>query len=217
VKIHAYTVCVNYDRHLARGIDGWRGSLDGWTVATHPDDLATQALCAQHGVDAHLTDAFYRDPRARFDKFLGLSEAIAAHPPEDWLLLIDADVAPPADWRAIVERAAPQPGALYGARRQHVDGRRIVDGELAGYFQLFHASDPAWLADPTLGSWVSGGSGDSALMLRWPRERPVVLPLTLTHHGEPGANWCGVGREAERVAMLRARKVAGWRAERLDR
>lgn len=217
MKISAFTVCVNYDRHLARGIDAWASSLDEWTVATHPDDLATHALCAQHGVRTFCTDAFYRDPRARFDKFLALSEAIAAHPPSDWALLIDADVAPPADWREIVERAAPRVGTLYGARRC-VNGAKYPDAELAGYFQLWHSSDPAWTADPTLGSWVSCGSGDSALMMRWPRPtRQVVLPITLTHSGDPGANWCGVGRDAERVEMLRARRVAGWQAERLDR
>lgn len=215
MKVHAYTVSVGYDRELARGIDGWRGGLDAWAVVTHPDDLATQSLCAQHGVEVFLTDAFYRDPRAHFDKFLALSEAIAARPPEEWLLLIDADVQPPAGWRRYVEQC--QPGTLYGAKRQHADGRRIVDGELAGYFQLFHVSDPAWSADPWLGSWVSCGSGDSALMLRWPAARQVVLPLTVVHHGDPGANWCGVGRDAERVEMLKARRVAGWRAERLDR
>lgn len=217
MKIHAYTVCVGYDRELARGIDAWRAGLDGWTVATHPDDVATQALCAQHGVNVFLTDAFYRDPRARFDKFLGLSEAIAARPPEEWLLLIDADVQPPDGWRRSVEGERPHIGTLYGAKRRHDDGRQIVDGELAGYFQFFHSSDPAWTADPWLGSWVSCGSGDSALMLRWPAAQQVVLPLTLTHHGDPGANWCGVGRDAERIEMLRARKVSGWRAERLDR
>lgn len=216
MKIHAYTVCVGYDRELARGIDAWRAGLDGWTVATHSDDLATQALCAQHGVEVFLTDAFYRDPRARFDKFLGLSEAIAARPPEEWLLLIDADVQPPEGWRRFVEGARPKIGTLYGAKRQ-VDGRAYPDAELAGYFQLFHTSDPAWTADPWLGSWVSCGSGDSALMLRWPAAQQVVLPLALTHHGSPGANWCGVGRDAERVEMLRARKASGWRAERLDR
>ena len=215
MKISAYTACVNYDRELARGIDPWRAGLDEWTVVTHPDDLATHALCAQHGVRTFATDAFYRDPRARFDKFLSLSEAIAAHPPGDWILLIDADVSPPSDWRAIVERACPQIGTLYGAKRQYADGRRIVDGELAGYFHLYHSTDPAWAADPTLGSWVSCGSGDSALLARWPRARQVVLPITLVHAGEPGVNWCGVGRDAERVEMLRARRENGWRAERL--
>lgn len=217
MKIHAYTVCVGYDRELARGIDAWRAGLDAWTVVTHPDDVATQALCAQHGVDVYLTDAFYRDPRARFDKFLGLSEAIRDRAPDDWLLLIDADVQPPEGWRCTVDGACPQAGTLYGAQRRHADGQRIVDGELAGYFQLFHSSDPAWTADQWLGSWVSCGSGDSALMLRWPMARQVVLPLTLTHHGQPGANWCGVGREGELREMLRARRVSGWRSERLDR
>jgi hypothetical protein len=214
MNINGVIVCVDYADHLAHGLASWRHGLDSLVVVTVPRDRQTLTLCGDHGVAVHETDVFYR-PGAVFNKSGAIDEALAAHPSHDWTLLIDADVAPPSDWRSIVEAADPQCGTLYGAKRANPDDTPIHDHELAGFFTLFHSKDQA--AQNPLGHWHNAGSYDSAFSRRWPRERQAILPLTLVHHGDsPGANWCGRGNHAGLLEMRMNRvKRGGWRHEQL--
>ena len=231
MRIAAVTTCVSraYAERLALGIETWRDTLDEWIVVTTATDRATLDLCQRHRVRTLATNAFTRDPRAIFDKAQAINEGLAALAPSDWLLLIDADVRPPVDWRRALECC--EPGTLYGARRgQHarpvVSGTAPVPGppvrpgmrnELGGFFHLWAAADPAWTAEPTLGSYVSAGAYDSAFEMRWPRERRLRLQLTLSHSGRPDRDWCGVGNDAGFREMLKKRReLGGWGHERLD-
>jgi hypothetical protein len=210
VKIHGFTVSVDYADLLAPSVDRWLHGLDGWVVITTPDDQATQRLCARQGITLHRTRAFY-DDGTRFNKAKAMAEAYDRFPPSDWVLLIDADVIPPDDWRARVDQAAPEPGKLYGAGRRLESGSLYREGEIAGYFQLFHASDRNVQRRPVFDcTWRHAGGYDSEFQFRWKADWRRYIPgLELVHQGEPGQNWFGRGRVAEMDAMLRRRLAAG--------
>ena len=216
MKITGITTSVGYADKLARGLALWRDGLDALTVVTRATDRATLALCESTGVPTLCTEAFTRD-RAAFNKAAALDDGLLAAAPSDWVLFFDADIVPPSDWRQVVEFAEPVCGSIYGARREFEDGRWIGDGELAGYFQLWHIADPATQGRPLLGSWMNASGYDSTFIERWAEERRIILPLTLTHLGQPCRNWCGIGNVAGMTKLHKDRKrFGGYKHERLD-
>lgn len=216
--ISGLVACVGYAPRLELGLERWRDGLEQLLVVTSLDDVDTLALCMRLGVQVLSTDAFHRDPAAYFNKAAALEEGFAYLDPQDWCLFLDADVVPPPDWRQRLDGMKVTPGHIYGARRKLEPGQ--VDkghGEQAGYFQLWHCRDPVAQSRPLLGSWVSCASYDTMFLRRWAMPNRVFLPLELTHVGEVGANWCGLGN-AEGLAALHAerdRHAKDWMHERL--
>ena len=230
MRIIGLTTCVGYADRLEKGLTLWRDGLNELVVVTSPEDSTTRMICGRDSVTTRTTAAFKRDG-ACFNKaaalneglFLllhdnGYSEAIS------WLLLFDADVVPPEGWRDIAGHQilirGHRPYYIYGASRVDEQGIRIPDGDqIGGYFQLFNLADPRWLAEPTFGSWMTASAYDSALMLRWPPENRVTLPLTLVHHGPVATHWLGPGTGVADVQALQARRQAegpgSWKKERL--
>ena len=106
--------------------------------------------------------------------------------------------------------------ALGPAQGFAADGRPVQDCELGGFFQLFHATDPALTVRPLFGSWHNASGYDSAFLERWPESHRTILPLTVTHLGRTGIHWCGRDNRAGMGAMqAERREQGGWRHERL--
>lgn len=212
MKIHGLVVSVNYAPELAKSIGLWMNGLESLVVVTDLVDDATVELADKHGVTAFRTDAFTRHG-AHFNKGMAQQEAWECVPKDDWLLSIDADVIPPADWKEQVERANPQLGFLHGCYRYEETGRRIADDTHGyGYFQLFHASDPIAQRDPFFDTfWYHAGNGDSMIMLRWRDCGKLAppLPLKLVHPGGKSENWFGRGEREKFEAMQRERRRRG--------
>jgi hypothetical protein len=211
MEIHGLVVSVDYSSELARSIDRWITGLASLAVVTAPRDEETIALVRKVGADLHLTEAFWEE-HAHFNKARAMEEARARLSSEGWHLFIDADVIPPVDWLAQLEAAAPTPGTLHGARRVFEDGRPLPDHELAGFFQLFHSSDPR-ATRPLDRDWLHGGNYDSTFMGRWPAELQRILDLTLVHLGEPGQNWCGRGNDEAMRKIRERRRSRPWQSE----
>ena len=235
--IHGITVCVDYAAELEVGLRRWWVYLDSLTIVTMARDTATIDLARQWaagGPSAHLhvTDAFTRDG-ATFNKGRALEEARAdlmarIWGAPAWILLFDADIVPPADWRDRLEGITP--GFLYGCRRFQGAPDALEDtGQPSlphdvpgvGYFQLFHVVDPVVTgADPLIETdWIHAGNYDNRLLDRWRAAgRPAVnLPFRVAHLGPPGVNWCGKGN-APAVARIRAerrRRGGRWDHERI--
>lgn len=214
--IHGLVVCVDYADFLRRSLSLWKTTLDSITIVTTMRDYATAQLAIAYDTAIYITDSFYKDG-AYFNKGRAMQEARAGLPvgEEDWHLFFDADIVPPSHWQAVVERETV-PGMLYGANRLDENGRRVPDGEIAGFFQLFHSQDPK-AQSPLDCHWLHAGNYDTNFQARWdPRER-VCLPLTVQHIGPVGRNWCGVGNEAalSKIFQERQRK-GGWQHERID-
>jgi hypothetical protein len=230
MRIVGLTVSVNYADLLERAMPRWVEGLDALVVVTTPEDTETLRLVARWGVAWWSTRAFYEDGCA-FNKGKAMSAAVEAmrllEDDPDWIATFDADVIPPAGWRAIVEAAAPRPGTLYGAVRAipvRTFGNSLAyddspdpehwlelsEAELPGFFQLWHASDPnvqRWpLYDCT---WRHAGGYDSEFQFRWPVDRKIKLPIMLEHIGVPGRNWWGRGNDAAADAMFEERRRTG--------
>lgn len=218
MRIHGLTVCVNYADLLAKGMENWKRGLDDLRVVTTPSDEATLRLCDRWGVEAYTTNVFYGNG-ATFNKGAAIAEAFEAFEWPDWCAFIDSDIIPPIDWRSEVEMHNPIPGNLYGARRRLENGWEIPDGELAGWFQLFHGQDLHALVRPIVDThWKHAGCYDSYFAGRWPIESRIILPIKMIHQGTPGANWCGRGNDAAMQDLLIERRVrGGHQHERISR
>jgi hypothetical protein len=215
MKISALCVCVDYADLLRPSLARWASGLDDLLVVSSKSDMATYNLCASLGVPCHATDVFY-EAGAAFNKAAAMDLALERLRRDEWLLAFDADVVPPADWKARLESLSPACGNLYGAVRTDGTGKRINDGELAGFFQLWHADDPVAQERPLFGSWHNASAYDSEFMRRWPADRRVILPIELEHQGPRGTNWCGRGNHQGMLAMQFERsRRGGYRHERL--
>lgn len=215
MKVHAITTSVDYSAELAQSIDRWIAVLASLTVVTCARDHETQRLAESAGARLLVTEAFF-EAGAHFNKGKALQQARELLPEEDWHLFVDADVVPPVDWLERVAATDPRRDVLHGARRRYEDGRPIHDAELAGFFQLFHSSDPR-AAAPLASDFTHAGCYDSDFMLRWPRRLQRILDVELVHLGEPGRNWCGRGNESALEEIRRRRRTRSWRDERIGR
>ncbi len=251
--MRALTVCVEYDDLLRLTLPRLLRHFDWLLVVTSPADDRTQYLVAQTVAEAmagdearkvqlHVTDAFTRGG-ATFNKGLAIEEGLDVLGRDGWLAIVDADIVLPST--PIPNPQSLIPGFLYGParRRMCVDPAAwdrgddwsahpfIQDHELAGFFQLFHASDPALWERPWYGiDWRHAGGCDSVFQAKWPAERRVRLPFEVLHLGPDGTNWHGrisprldgaaiPGREARARAhaeMHRLRGQFGTSRERLE-
>lgn len=235
MRIDGLTVCVDYAAELKLSLDRWAAALDSVMVVSAPRDRATREACRAAGrrVSAYFTTAFYED-QAAFNKGRALQEGLSLVRPREWVLLFDADIVPPVDLRERIEAAGIRPGTLYGCPRHQAPDPEAWDSppdrwpsmndrEVAGYFMLFHAADPAVGDIHALipSRYTHAGNYDSELQNRWGlgagMDRKAWLDIPLLHVGQPGANWCGVGNERA-VADLRRQRRAGrhWTQETIS-
>jgi hypothetical protein len=229
MTIHGLTVCVNYADFLERGIARWMAGLASLTVVTTPADVETQAVALAHGANFFATDLFTADG-AVFNKGRAMEAARLTMPWSDWILFFDSDVVPPADWP--VKLRGLIPGWLYGCHRFDVVGDQIEDRFQpncahdvpgVGFFQLFHASDPAVQTkpgEPLIDThWIHGGNYDNRFMDRWRANGRKVrtVPFRVAHVGER-ENWFGRGNREAFEAMQAERKRRGgrWEHERIE-
>lgn len=191
-------------------------------VITSPQDDAVRAVVAAvPGARLSVTDAFTRH-NTRFNKGLAIEEAgldfMGRH---GWILIHDADILLPDS----LPLDSFQPGWLHGARRRMLEdpsrwhpGLRwaecpvLRDGGPVGFFQAFHAGDPAikdkrpWY-DVSFGH---AGGGDAYMMEHWPNSRRKVLPIDVLHLGKVDLNWMGTDPEG-RDLMARFVHENQWR------
>lgn len=215
MRIHGMTVSVNYADLLSRSIAFWRSQMESLTIVTDLQDDETAQLASDNGCACVRTDAFTRHGAA-FNKGLAQQEAWSTVNKVGWILLFDADIIPPVDWKEQVIEANPKHGYLHGCYRYDENGNRINDDTHGyGYFQLFHGSDELTKFNPFFDTqWQHAGNGDSSIMLRWRKRGRLapVLPLKLLHPGGPSHNWYGRGEREKFRAMERerVRRGGGW-------
>ncbi len=198
----AMTVCVEYDDLLAITLPQAQKHFDEIIVVTSPTDIRTIQYCKESGINIYATDAFYRN-RTSFNKGLALEEGFDIIGREGWICIFDSDIVMPD----ILPLPALQVGKLYSPFRKIVTNihtfnphnkdwseyYRFPDLELAGYFHLFHADDPAiFLKRPWYGTnWKHAGGCDSHFMSYWKEENKIRLQFDVLHLGETEVNWHG--------------------------
>lgn len=217
MNIIGLTVCVNYSEFLSRSIDRWKEGCTSIIVVTSPDDTETGKLCREHGVICFPSDAFTRNG-AFFNKGAAIAEAydrLGLSSCDGWILFFDADVQPPADWKKYA--LAVEVGELWGAHRASEDGTPIRDNDVAGFFMLFHSSDPNVQQKPIVETcWKHAGNYDTEFQSRWWNSGKIRrFTLTLTHFGETSQNWYGRGQPYRMKRMLDERRYFGTTHERI--
>jgi hypothetical protein len=203
-SVRGIVVCVNYDDLLSITLPRNLRHLRECLVVTSPDDVRTQELVrTTPGARLHVTDAFSRHG-ATFNKGLALEEGFDVLGREGWILIWDADILLPD--RLPLDRL--KFGSLHGARRRMLEdparwhpgfnwaeAKPAPDAGMIGFFQLFHAADPAlenvrpWYEV----TFAHAGGGDAYFIEHWRRRRATmtVFPLEVLHLGPKDSNWFG--------------------------
>lgn len=238
VGINAITVCVGYDDFLRLTLPRTLLHVDKLMVVTTASDVRTQELVDKYDrAECFITDAFYRGG-ASFNKGWAMEEGFDALGRDGWILILDADIVLPATmptWNL-------EPGKMYTPPRRimsKVDGlieTPVVDMATLplrqesgnfGYFQLFHAGDPAIAQLPWYETtWVHAGGADSVFEKRWMKTNKLRLPFEVIHLGDPDQNWFGRVRprldtgEVDSEAEVRLQRVEalhrkyGWKGRK---
>jgi hypothetical protein len=199
--MRAITVSVGYHDFLDITLRAAIPHFESIMVVTDYEDVETMEVIEEHGVKYHQTNAFYRDS-CKFNKGAALEEGFDSMGREGWMVVMDADIVMPET----VEAPKVEAGNLYCPRRRECRqphenylGQKdwshfpvVGDLEHAGFFQLFHASDPVLAVRPWYGvQWKHAGGCDSDFQAKWPNNRKLWLPFDVLHLGEHGTNWCG--------------------------
>lgn len=236
--VRALIVCVEYADILALTLPHNAEFLSEVMIVSTETDFATRRLAKEFEIPIHLTNVFYRRG-AHFNRFAAIEEGLNVFGRHGWLLLLDADIAIPkfrhpftpvvgrvyTPYRRVLKVHRFNPSE--GLPEQHTwagHKRPLMKDEQSGYFQLFHASDPA-LGRPPWHSldWTWAGNADVAFQNRWQVANRVRPPFEVLHIGVPKENWTGrvspfldgsVHPDAEvrkdhREMLLRSRIVAG--------
>ena len=214
MQISGLTICVDYSDLLEKSIDTWAKTLDRLVIVSNLDDSQTVKLAWPYrhsNIELFRTNVFYENG-AIFNKSLAICEAMRAlnWGVENWCMFFDADIVPPHNWRQVWEAQRPDPEFMYGAHRWLENGEPILELEMAGWFQIFHSSNPNVQRRPLLQTdWKHAGGYDSEFHQRWREHQKVWLPLHLIHQGMHGENWFGRGQKEQMEAMLNRRKEIG--------
>lgn len=227
--MNGITVCVDYSDLLSITLPYNREHFNRFVVVTSPHDQSTIQVARENDAYLWLTESFYHNG-AIFNKWRALEEGLAVFKnSDDWLTVMDADIL----WPTKINHGQYVFGNLYTPRRRihenlsdFTNGYTLGEllwnrsplyneGEFAGYSQIFHTADNAFLGSH--GSWYPdwkhAGGGDSVFQSRWPFENKVRPDWECLHLGPPMRNWCGrvtpftdgsLPKEAEeRAAKLR--------------
>ena len=202
LPITCITVCVNYDDYFALCLERAATFFRRWIVVTTPEDIATQALCAKHGVECYRTAVFYRDG-STFNKGAALNEVMQVCRPTGWLLFMDSDIVLPKDFPKQLDPeklGRLKPDCLYGASRQFIEtyedykAERVanpgkIDTRVIGFYQMVHSDA---LATYTFREHTNASRYDDAVRKYFDEKGKVhKLPIVVWHLGVVKRNWDG--------------------------
>lgn len=194
-------VCVDYADILALTLPYNIHHFKSIVVATTPNDVETIKVCNDVGATVHLTEVFYANG-AKFNKFAALEECLDIVQHDDWLAIMDADIAIPkiinTDFaignlyspfrrmlldisNGIPEENTWQQLPLYNYTKEHL-----------GYLQIFHPDDIHLGSRPWHGlNWSHAGGGDSFFQYKWSDKLKLRPDWECLHLGPAEVNWCG--------------------------
>lgn len=216
-RIVMVVVCVGYSSILRDVIVYNRDETDGIVVVTEDSDEGTKKLCREFNLVCHTSDKKHLN-NAYFNKGAMINEGIAIAKKEfktSWILLSDADIILPYDFKKIWSVKILNPGTLYYAERIHVKRQnlnrymlspeKIKNEELVlphtnrypwGYFQLFNLNAEALRFRKNFYSedYISAGYVDGEFLNLWPESRRHFTGVRLIHieHGDECSNWDGI-------------------------
>lgn len=200
--ISAITICVEYHDILDLTLGYNKSFYDRVLIVTSLTDQKTVDVCAKHDVPVHQTNAFY-ERNALFNKFAAMEEGLQILGRDEWILVHDADILIPQHRPEFNLRIGnlytphrriwdPIPSEVPEERLWRTKRRTLANEEFAGYFQLFHGSDPVLMEKPWFQTdWTWAGGADTFFHERWPANKKVRPPFEVLHLGPPFTNWAG--------------------------
>lgn len=200
--ISAITICVEYHDILDLTLGYNKSFYDRVLIVTSLTDQKTVDVCTKHDVPVHQTNAFY-EKNAIFNKFAAMEEGLQVLGRDGWILVHDADILIPRHRPEFKLRIGnlytphrriwdPIPNEVPEERLWRTKRRTLANEEFAGYFQLFHGSDPVLMEKPWFQTdWTWAGGADTFFHERWPASKKVRPPFEVLHLGPPFTNWAG--------------------------
>jgi hypothetical protein len=153
MKTECIIASFNYSDFLSVTLPLNRDAFDRVVVYTKREDLETQRVCSENGVEFVVTESFCKDG-AKFNRGAVYNEAIASLVFKEWVCLMDSDVVLPSQFKQLFSDVNPSQELFYGARRYNVETPElwkkikenpntlsdvlIFRGFGYGYFQMFH-------------------------------------------------------------------------------
>lgn len=219
--ICAITVCIGYAQYLRVTAMHNRALFQRWVIVTSQDDLNTQNLCMELGLEmvavAHSAPPF----QAATNKAWYIDEGrrrSADH--AGWYVIVDADTVVSEQVASNIGLACLSPGMLYGcwgrifarsqdevawlAQRWYLAAPQAMP--IIGYFQMFHSSVTTPYAK-SLGSFVPGFSeayDDVMFRHQFAPSRQALIPGYCVHLGQANTNWRGRLDSLNHVNRVRA-------------
>lgn len=202
MQIVGVCVCVDYADFLAETLPRSAAALDRVYVVTCASDEETIALCSQHAsaVEVLLSEDLHKDNAAFNKAALVRAGQCIAHErhPDAWVIVLDADILLPEDFRGLVEAAGAEedPTALYGCQRHDFHSREELAADTpslkfpekfshCGYFQMYHDKSKLYPE-----SSHNCGACDEQFASAFPVKK--LLPkLNVSHMGLNSKNWNG--------------------------
>lgn len=214
MKLECVLVCVNYSDYLSCVIESNKKYFDNIVVVTTEKDQKTIDLCNTNGVSIVLTDRLYENG-TKFNKGKAVNDGIKNLKFNDWVLITDADMLMPDNFRNKIESINLNSEAIYGTHRYmcptHNDFMFYNDNKIinkswplqrhrlaigVGFFQLINYNSkvmanltPKWYSE----DFGTAGRSDRIFLRNWPDDLRKNLKIDTVHLGsdELGKNWNG--------------------------
>lgn len=124
-NIVVIVVAVNYADKLKYTLANNVPFFRKYIVITSPEDIETQQLCKQYNnvVTCYISSNVYKDG-AKFNKsglIHDVQSQVHVQQPNDWILLLDADIMLPSNFDTLMENQWLDTTALYSLKRKDYD------------------------------------------------------------------------------------------------
>lgn len=202
-KIDIVIVSVDYNDFLILTLENNLHHIQNITVVTSSKDKECQNLCKKFGVNCVVTDRMY-EKGASFNKGKAINDGIKSIINPDWILLLDADICLPHNFRDIIENLKSNTNNLILADRkmcydytdylkwkngQEINGE-IERGKGWGYFQLFNIAKFN-NREPFPENSDDAAQSDISFKNMFVNNKETISGIEVLHLGDPYKNWKG--------------------------
>lgn len=217
-KLELITGCVNnekikYSKFLEITLPLNKSQFDNILIVTSPDDLETQKVCKENGVDCFCTNEFFANG-SKFDNNRAVSAALHKLKYKDWVISTSPDIIYPNDFREKLKLETLDENNMYGCKRAFIntysewkaynagyadiEDFEVIPGEGCGFMQCWQFNSPKLKGIPLEETLPSNGialESDIWFLRRFhPDVRDVgKLDICLIHLGHK--DWGGLDRD----------------------
>ncbi len=225
-KLEAITVAINYSDYLELTLPENISYFDNYNILTIEEDKETIELCNKYGANCIIVDNPFGKNGFSFDKGYVIQEGLRNLKFFDWILLLDADIIVPTNFRELLNLDSLDMNILHGASRsfawdyneylQYKNKEKTIDefynlpgGEGCGYIMLFNAKSQK-LNNFTIQQIYPNGNEETDMHLLehfHPKRIDVgKLNFNVLHLGGPSLFWEGRFNGKERFDSIKNKK-----------